>query len=245
MTLVTRDDFLTVYASSLLESPMTNQLLAGLTDPLVSLTHRFMARVPAFVAAFLLLLAGMFAARALRTLAERLLDRAHLDEYTSRVGINEVLSRLGLGKSPSYMLSFLIYWFVLFVFIVSAANAVDMTVVSDLLERFVLFLPSLIAALLVLFGGLLFGRFLSEVVANAATANNVRGGLLLSQATYMVVLIFSAMTALEQLGMKIGLLASAVQIAIASAGLAAGLAFGLGGKEIAAEILRDFLDKRR
>lgn len=221
-----------------------SQALGLVTDPLLGAFNRVAAQLPALAAALLLLLVGMFAARALRTAAERLLERARLDDYTAKVGINEVLARLGLGKSPSFALAFLIYWFVLFAFIVSAANAVSMTVVSELLERFALFLPSLIASLLILFGGLLFARFLSEVVMNAASANGVRGGVILSQACTAVVLLFAGMTALEQLGLRLSLITAAVQIVLASAGLSAAIAFGLGGKDIAAEILRELLKKK-
>src|SRR5438128_864909 len=98
--------------------------LSLLADPFISTFHRVAAVAPTFLAAFLLLLLGMFTARALRTVVEGILDKARMDEYTSRVGINEVLARLGLGKSPSYVVSFLIYWFILFIFIVSAANVV-------------------------------------------------------------------------------------------------------------------------
>ena len=224
---------------------MNSNLLGFLTEPFVSASDRFATQIPAFLAAFLLLLLGMFTARLLRTVAERLFERAHMDEYTSKVGVNEVLARLGLGKSPAYVLSFLIYWFILFIFIVSAANAVNMTVVSDLLERFVLFLPVVIASLLILFAGLLFGRFLSELVANAASANNIRGGSVLAKATYVVVLIFSAMTAGEQLGMKMNFISAAVQILLGSAGLAAAIAFGIGGKDVAAELIRDFVNRKK
>ncbi len=225
--------------------PPPSDWVTLMTDPLMSSARRFAAQVPSIVAAFLLLLVGMFAARALRTLSETLFSKARLDEHTSKVGINEVLARLGFGKSPTYVLSFLIYWFVLFVFIVSAANAVNMTIVSDLLERFVLFLPQVVAALLVLFGGLLFARFLSEVIANAASANGVRGGALLSRGAYALVVAFSALTALEQLGLRMELLSSAIQILLASAGFALALAFGLGGKDVAGEIIRDIVAKRR
>lgn len=213
-------------------------------DPLLGAFHRVASQLPALAAALLLLLVGMFAARALRTLAERVLDRARLDEYTAKVGINEVLARLGLGKSPAFALAFLIYWFVLFAFIVSAANAVSMTVVSELLERFALFLPSLIASLLILFGGLLFARFLSEIVENAAAANGVRGGSFLARACSGIVILFAGMTALEQLGLRLSLITAALQIVLASAGLAAAIAFGLGGKDAAAELLRDVLKKK-
>ena len=155
---------------------MSKRRFGRLVLPFVSAAHRFGAAIPTLAAALLLLLLGMFAARALRTITERLLSAARLDEHTAKVGINEVLSRLGLGKSPSYVLAFVVYWFILFIFIVSAANAVNMTIVSDLLERFVLFLPQLVAALLILFGGMLFGHFLAEIVSNAAAANNIPGG---------------------------------------------------------------------
>jgi hypothetical protein len=196
-------------------------------------------------AALLLLLFGMFLARAARTISERLLARARIDDHTAKVGINEVLARLGLGKSPTYVLSFLVYWFILCIFIVSAANAVNMTIVSDLLERFVLFLPRAVASLLILFGGLLFGRFLSEVVLNAASANSVPGGKQLASAAFVVTMVFSVATALEQLGLKMTLILTALQIAMASAGLAAGLAFGLGGRKAAEDWLRDALGRPR
>lgn len=215
-------------------------LVAG---PFVSTAERVSGYLPNLAAAFLLILAGMFTARLLRTLVEGIFAKARLDEYTSKVGINEVLARLGMGQSPAYGLSFLIYWFVLFIFIVSAANAVNMTAVSELLERFLMFLPRLISGILILFGGLLFGRFLSEVVAGAAAANNVRGGEALARLIYGGVLVFASITAMEQLGLHTALISSAVQIVLASAGLALALAFGLGGRDLAAEFLRDFLKR--
>lgn len=224
---------------------MPHDLAAVLADPFVSAANRFGAQIPSFAAALLLLILGLFMARALRTLAERLFSVARLDQATARVGINEICARLGLGKSPAYILSFLVYWFVLFVFIVSAANAVNMTIISDLLERFALFLPQLVAGLLILFAGLLFGRFLSGVVGNAAAANNVRGGAFLASAAYVVTLIFAGMTALEQLGMKLALITSAMQILLGSAGLAAAIAFGFGGRRAAAELIQDLFHRPR
>lgn len=223
---------------------MNSDFLGLLTNPFIDTYHRISPYIPGLVAAFLLLLAGMFTARALRTIIESLLFKAHLDEHTSKVGINEVLARLGLGKSPSYGISFLIYWFVLFIFIVSAANAVNMTAVSDMLEHFMLFFPRMIAAILILFGGLLFARFISEVVASASSANNIRGGASLARALYAGVLISASITALEQLGLQMGFLISAIQIIMASAGLAFAIAFGLGGKDVAAELIRGTMKRK-
>ena len=88
----------------------------SLIDRFATSAQRFASQIPNFAAALLLLLAGMFLARTARTLADRLLTSLNLDEHTSKVGINEVLVRLGLGKSPSFALNFVIYWVILFIF---------------------------------------------------------------------------------------------------------------------------------
>ncbi|MHB2025483.1 MAG: mechanosensitive ion channel family protein [Elusimicrobiota bacterium] len=223
---------------------MNTDIIRVMTGPFFDVESRLAAKIPEIIAAFLLILVGLFAARALRMAVEGLLSRIDFDKYTSRVGINEVLARMGFGKSPIYVFGFLVYWFVFFVFFVSAANAVNITAISGLLERFALFLPSLVAAILIVFGGLLFARFLADVVSNAAAANNVSGGAVLAKACYIVVVIFAAMTALDQLGIRIELVSAALEILLASAGLAAALAFGLGGKDAAADIIRDWAKNR-
>jgi hypothetical protein len=176
-------------------------------------------------------------------LVEAALGKIRLDEHTSRAGLNELLARLGLGKSPAAIAAFFIHWFILIVFIVSAANALNMTAVSTLLERFAQFLPALAAAALILFGGLLFGRLLSQVLANAAQANSIRGGGAVAAGGYVVVVGYAAMAALEQLGARPQLVLSAAQILLGSVGLALAIAFGLGAKDLAADWLRGLTRK--
>lgn len=206
--------------------------------PFLDAYHRVSGALAALAAAFLLLLVGMFTARLARALIEAALGRIRLDEHTSRGGLNELLARLGLGKSPTAIASFVVYWFILIVFVVSAANALNMTVVSDLLERFVSFLPSLVAAVLILFGGLMFGRLSSQVLTNAAAANSIRGGGAVAMGAYIVVVGYAVLAALEQLGAQPQLMLSAAQILLGALGLALAIAFGLGAKDMAGEWLR-------
>lgn len=210
-------------------------------DPFLGAYDRFAGAVPTLAAALLLLLSGMFLARAARALIEGLLGAIKLDDHTSKVGINEVLARLGLGKSPTFALAFVAHWFILFLFIVSAANAVNMTVVSDLLERFVALLPSMIAAVLIVFGGLLFGRLLAVILQNAAAANSIRGGPAVAFAAQTVAVGAGLVIALEQLGVRPQILIPTVQILIGSVGLSVAIAAGLGAKDLAAEYFRDVL----
>ncbi|MFI5344901.1 MAG: hypothetical protein ACHQ51_00860 [Elusimicrobiota bacterium] len=218
---------------------MSKDLVRLFADPFLDAYHRVAGSVASLAAAFLLLLVGMVMARLVRALVDAALSRIRLDEHTSRAGLNELFARLGLGKSPSAVAGFVVHWFILVVFIVSAANALNMTVVSDLLERFVQFLPALVAATLILFGGLLFGRLVAQVLSNAAAANSIRGGGAAATGAYVVVVGYSATAALEQLGARPQLVLSAAQILLGSLGLALAIAFGLGAKDLAADWLRE------
>lgn len=217
---------------------MSKDLARLFAAPFLDAYHRVSGALASLAAAFLLLLLGLFTARLARALVEAALGRIRLDDHTSRAGLNELLARLGLGKSPTAVSSFVVYWFILVVFVVSAANALNMTAVSDLLERFAQFLPSLVAAVLTLFGGLLFGRLLSQVLTNAAAANAIRGGGAVAAGGYVVVVGYAAMAALEQLGARPQLILSAVQILLGSFGLALAIAFGLGAKDLAGDWLK-------
>ncbi|MDT8287048.1 MAG: hypothetical protein RQ748_08075, partial [Elusimicrobiales bacterium] len=170
-----------------------------------------------------------------------------LDSYTSRVGVNEVLARFGLGKSLVTVIGFVIYWSLILVFFVSAANVLNLTVISAILERFVMdFMPKITAAIFIAFGGLLFARFLSEVVSNSATANNLRGGRVLSQIVYFTVIVFAAIIALEQMGIAMKTIRSSLSIVLGSFGLAFAIAFGLGAKDAAASLIKGlFQDEKK
>lgn len=215
-----------------------------LADPLVGAWRRVAHAIPSLAAAVLLLLVGMFGARLTRVVVETLLYRLRVDHYAARVGLNEVLARLGLGKSPTEVAAFTSSWFVLMVFVVSAADAADITAVSALLESFMTLLPNLIVACVIVFGGLLFARLASVILDNAAAANSVRGGVAASRGCYAVIVVFSAAAALEQVGVERKLISAAIQILLGSVGLALGIAFGLGAKDVAGEALRGLLARK-
>ncbi len=223
---------------------MFQQWLNLVTGSLQQLWAAIVSKLPGLLAALLLLLVGMVVARGARAGIEKFLKLTHVDEYTERIKLNELLSHLGFGRSPAFVVGFLVYWLLILMFLVSAADAVQLTVVSQLLERFVLFIPKIVGAVLVLAGGLLVGHFFSEIVLNAAAANEIQGGVALSKITRFVVMVFAAIMALEQVGLNTAIVASSVQIIMATIGLGFAIAFGLGGRDAAAEIVRNFTRSR-
>ena len=223
---------------------MPQDWLSILVVPFQQLLGSILVKLPSILAALLLLLIGMVVGRVVRAGVEKLFRVTKLDDYTEMIKVNELTTRLGFGKSPSYVIGFLVYWLIILLFLVSAANAVQLTVVSELLERFVLFVPKLIGAVLVVAGGLLLGHFFSEIVLNAATANKLDGALALSKLVRVTIVVFTGIMALEQIDIDTTIITSSIQIILAAIGLGFAIAFGLGGRDVAAEIIKNIAKNR-
>lgn len=211
-------------------------------QPVLGIWGIFVSYVPNVSAALIFILFGLFAARLLSSLLETFLHKIKFDSYVSRVGINEVMTRFGFGKSAVAILSFLVYWSIILVFLISAAESVNLHAIPLLLKKTLfVFVPRIVTAVFIAYGGLLFSGFMSNVVLNSAATNNLRGGKALSKIVNLAIMVFTTIAAVEQLGIEMKIIRSGIDILFASLGLAFAIAAGLGGKDIAQNIIRGLL----
>ncbi|WP_428052990.1 mechanosensitive ion channel family protein [Candidatus Avelusimicrobium faecicola] len=196
----------------------------------------------AIVALFILVI-GLYLSRLVSSWVKKILTKIAFDEKTSKIGINELCVRFGLGKSPTYIIAFVLAWAVIFYAIVLAADFLNLTVIRDLFSRFLEFIPTLFVSVLILFAGLLFGKLMGNIIDNASRANNLKGGFLISRAVNIFIVFFCALIAVENLGFATQLVNNVVVIVLASLGLAFGIGVGLGSKPLVEEFLRDLFKR--
>ena len=197
----------------------------------------------ALVGAILILVVGLYISRFVGSYAKKILNKISFDDKTSKLGINELCVRFGLGKSPTYIISFVLAWAVIFYAIVLAADVLHLAIIRNLCTQFLEFIPTLFVSVLVLFAGLLFGKLMGNIIENSAKANNLKGGFFISRAVNAFIVFFCALVAVENLGFANQLVNNVVIILLASLGLAFGIGVGLGSKELVAEFLRDLFKK--
>mgnify|MGYP000648558309 CR=1 FL=1 len=218
---------------------MINDSIKLFVDPLIDIWNVFVSYIPTVIAAIFFLLLGLFLARVIRSALEQFFKRVKLDRYTSKIGLNELLARFGMGKSPSYAICFAAYWVILLMFFVSALNIINLTIISEILQKVMVhFVPKIIVAIMVAFGGLMFARFMAEIVLNSSIANNLKGGKSLSKIVNFVILVFTAIVSLDQLGIEMKIIRSSINIFLGSIGLAFAIAVGMGAKDVAREIIQ-------
>jgi len=212
-------------------------------DSLRNFWQQFSQFLPTLLAAFALLILGWIVAKVMRTIAERALKMLRLDVVAERSGIEDFLLKGGVRFTTVTLLSNLIYWFVMFTVLLAVLNVIGIQIAADIVGRVVLYIPKVVAAVIVLMFGALFAKFVQGVAFTYLSNVGIAGAQLLSTIAQYAILVFVGSVALEQLELGGAVLVSAFQIAFGALCLALALAFGLGGKDWAAKVLDNTLKK--
>lgn len=193
--------------------------------------------IPRLFGALVVVLLGFVVAKLLDTLLSKLLAKLGLDRLMAGTGLSKILSRAGINVPVSTLIGKIVYWFVLLIFLVTAAESLGLDRVSATLDVLALYIPKVLGAAIVMLAGVLLAQLLSGVVRGAAEGVGLEYAHGLGRLAQGLVIIISLSVAIGQLEVKTDLLNNVIAIVLISVGLAAALALGLGSRMIASQIL--------
>ena len=196
---------------------------------------QLMSFVPKLLAVIVILFFGWLMAKLAKFAIKRLLEFTNFDTFSQKSGLESYINQGDVSISLSGIISQVVYWLVMTVFIISGANTLGLTEVAALLQQFANYLPHIIVAILVLIFGTLLARFVNRLVFAWLHSIKVASALVISTSAEYGVQILALFVALEQLGVGTQLLHSLFVIIFGAVFLALALAFGLGGREWAAK----------
>ncbi|MBV9455221.1 MAG: hypothetical protein JOZ19_14085 [Rubrobacter sp.] len=119
-----------------------------------------------------------------------------------------------------------------------AANALGVQQISGVLNQLITFIPSIFVAILSLFLATLLANFVAGIVQGA------KGSQILASIAQHAI-IYAVFAALTQLGIAVRLTANTFLILLGAVGLALALAFGIGGREVARDIVEKAYNRRQ
>jgi len=143
------------------------------------------------------------------------------------------------------LIALIVYWLLMLIVIMVTANVLGLTTVAELMDKIVLYVPNVLAALIVLVIGALLAVFVRKVVETTAKNAGLTHAKGMGVLTHTVIVIFAVIIALEQLKIGITVLSQFITIILGSIGLALALSFGLGCKDLAAKAMQNFLEKTK
>jgi len=206
-----------------------------------------LSQIGQFIVSLLLVLIilfiGWIISRLIQALVTKLLRTIKLDNLSESIELDDMLAKGGIKYSVSELIGIICYWLALLVTFVVAINAVGLTIAADLLNRLILYIPNIIAAIFILMLGMFAATILKNIVQTAARNAGVEQANLLSKVAEILVIAFAVFVTLEQLKIGIRITEITLGIALGSIGLGLALAFGLGCKEIVGKMMADMIEK--
>lgn len=197
--------------------------------------------LPALVGSLVILFAGYLLARLAGRATEKILKRIRFNSLLERGGVLQVVERSGTGLNPTKVLSKMIFWLVMFAVIVLAARALGLESLANVFYDLVSYIPSVIAAIVIILVGIVLGGFVEGLIM--ASAGAVHGGPTLARIGKGGVVILSIFMALQELGVATHIVTTAFAILFGAIALALALSFGLGNRELAAEVTRAWYER--
>src|SRR5215207_9276098 len=207
-------------------------------QPVENALSTFLSYLPQLVGALIILIIGYIVAKVLQAVVGRVLRAVGFDGWMERGGIKQFFDRAQTRATPATVLGKLVFWFVFIIAITMAADALGIRQVSAVLGQLIAYIPSIIAAILILILAALLANFLSEIVRGAMGSD-----LLASVARYAII-VYAAFAALTELGIAVQLTAPTFLIVLGAAALAAAIAFGWGGRDVAKDIIERYYDRQ-
>ncbi len=188
-------------------------------------------------AALVLFVGYLFARLASRGLGV-LLRKLRFNELLLKGGMHTAMDRAGHHLVPSRIVANLAFWLLMFAVILFAAQLLGLDSLTTVINELVGYVPSVIAAVAIIIVGIVLGSFVSGLIL--ASTGGIEGSATLARVGRAGVIVLAIFMALEALGIATDIVTLAFSIIFGAVALAAALAFGLGNRELAGEITREW-----
>ena len=191
--------------------------------------------LPNILGFLIILLVGYVIAKLVKGIVAKVLDKVGLDRTLHHSDAGQYVEKVSPGASPARLIGAVAFWFI-FLFAISAAiGALKIPALSTFIAQVQAFLPNIIVALLIfviaaaLAGAV--GGAVHKLMGDTPTGRIVRA---VAPALIMAIALFMV---LDQLRIAPQIVTITYAALLGMLALGGALAFGLGGREVAGQML--------
>jgi len=190
-------------------------------SPLLTLWAGFINTLPGIVAAIIILIIGYFVAIGLGHLVRVILEKAGLNGYMEKHKMSSLVGHIKAG----HLFGEIVKWYVFIIFIQAAVELLHLGSLSGVLSNFVLWLPNVIVAAVVIIFGVGIAHYVGIKIEEHS---EMKGTKFLSRLLKIVIVFMVIVVALSQIGVDVSIIENTFLILIGALGLGIAIALGIG-----------------
>jgi Conserved TM helix len=216
--------------------------IAAISGPAVLMLNQVMSMLPRIFTAGAVIAISYFIGRFLSDLVSSTL---------STMGFNNIIRTLGLsslvneatsaqtqiqGKTPSEIAGIVTLVGTMLVAVVSAMDIINIPALTNITESVLIIAGQILTGLVVV----AIGLFLANLAYRLINAAGNRQAHILAQAARIVIIVLVSAMGLQRMGIAPDIVNLAFGLSLGAIAIASAIAFGLGGRDVAGEQLREW-----
>lgn len=208
-----------------------------------TMIEKFMSGIPNLIMSIVILAVGVFLAKTIAKTIVKVLSNVGIDKFGEKLNEIEFVYKSGIKVKISAIVSQIVYYFMLLLFLLMATDILQMPALSNLVYGAIELLPNILVAIILMIVGLLGADALRKAVLTACQSLGIPSGKIISIFIFYFVFITIFIMALSQAKINTEFLAQNISIIIAGAVFAFSLGYGLASKDVVANFLASFYSK--
>lgn len=203
----------------------------------------FAAVIPNFFLALIVFIIGWIVSKLVSKFVRRLLKTIGADKLAERLNEIEIIHKSNLKIVPSVLLSKILYYILLFIFIFAATDVLGMEAVSRLMGDLLNYLPNLISAFLVLIIGIFLADFVKNIVLTTCNSLGIPAANVIANIVFYFIFLNVAMITLSQAKIDTDFIQDNLSIILAGVVLAFAIGYGFASRQLVANFLSSLYNK--
>jgi hypothetical protein len=208
-----------------------------------NLWQGFLNFIPVLIGAIIVFVIGWFISVGVGKLITEILKKAKFNQIFEKGGWKTALAKAEIKVDASGFIGAIVKWILVIVFLLAAVEILGLPQFADFLRSVLGYLPNVVVASLIFVVTVIVVDIVEKLVRASVEGIKVGYGQVVSAIVRWSIWIFAILAILHQLGIARPFMEILFTGLVAMLVISLGIAFGLGGKDVAAEILQDLKRK--
>jgi hypothetical protein len=198
--------------------------------------------LPNLLGCLILLLIGFVVAKIAAAVVRKVLQKLDVDQHLHGSDAHRYVERVIPGASPSNGIARVVFWLVFVFFLTSAIGALKIPAVTMFMNQVLAYLPNVIVAIVIFVAAALIAGAVAAGVAKVM--GDTPTGKIVATIVPALVMVIAMFMILNQLQIAEEIVSIAFAATMGALALGLALAFGLGGRDVARQLLEEAYSKR-
>lgn len=214
-------------------------------EALLGLWSGFLVMLPKALGALIVFLVGWLVAVGVGSLIAEVLKKARVNALFNKGHWDEAFASAGIKVDVSEFIGTIVKWALVCVFLLVAVEILGFLQFAAFLTTVLAFVPNVFVSVLIFVVAVILSdiceKLVTASIAKAKVGYARMGGMIVRSS----IMGFAFLAILFQLGIAKNLILTLFTGLVGALALAFGLSFGLGGKDLARDVLKELKDRLR